>query len=61
LGDYLPMNAADGLLTFPDNSLKSLASGVMSTNYTYLVLAIASCYIILFYWLSSRRMQRSDL
>ena len=61
LGDYLPMNSADGLLTFPDNMLKSMASAALPTNYTWLVLSLAIGYIILFTWLSVKRFVKADL
>ncbi len=61
LGDYLPMNSADGLLTFPDNMLKSMASSALPTNYTWLVLGFAIVYILLFTLLSVRRYVKADL
>ncbi|MEJ7587220.1 MAG: hypothetical protein WKI04_06630 [Ferruginibacter sp.] len=61
MGDYLPMNAADGLLTFPDNPLKGLAKGVMPTDYTSVVMILAAAYLVLFYWWSNNRMLKTDL
>lgn len=61
MGDYLPMNSADGLLTFPDNPIKGLAKGVLPTDYTWVVLSLAIAYIILFYWWSSNRIVKTDL
>lgn len=61
LGDYLPMNASDGLLTFPDNSLKSMTQTIMPTDYTWLVMLFAFFYIILFYWLSRKNLLTKDL
>ncbi|MEO6231800.1 MAG: hypothetical protein ABJB11_10565 [Ferruginibacter sp.] len=61
MGDYLPMNSADGMLTFPENPLKSLAKGVMPTDYTWLVLSLAIAYLVLFYWWSINRMVKTDL
>ncbi|MEP7145341.1 MAG: hypothetical protein ABI707_20825 [Ferruginibacter sp.] len=61
MGDYLPMNAADGLLTFPDNPLKGLAKGVMPTDYTSIVMILTVVYLILFYWWSNNRMLKTDL
>lgn len=61
MGDYLPMNSADGMLTFPENPLKSLAKGVMPTDYTWLVLSLAIAYLVLFYWWSVNRMVKTDL
>ena len=61
MGDYLPMNASDGLLSFPENPLKSMAKAVMPTDYNWLVLALAISYLILFYWWSTNRMLETDL
>ncbi len=61
MGDYLPMNAADGLLTFPSNNLKSMASGIMPTNYFWIVVLCTGIYIILFTWLSIRKFVKDDL
>ncbi|MFT3982066.1 MAG: ABC transporter permease [Ferruginibacter sp.] len=61
MGDYLPMNASDGLLPFPDNPLKSMAKSVMPTDYTWLVFGFALAYLVLFIWLSRRRIIESDL
>ena len=47
MGDYLPMNASDGLLAFPDNPLKSMANSVRTTDYYWVVLALAVAYLIL--------------
>lgn len=61
MGDYLPMNASDGLLTFPDNPLKSMAKATLPTDYTWLVVLLAMLYLVLFFALSRRRMVKSDL
>lgn len=61
MGDYLPMNASDGLLTFPDNPLKSIAKSNLPTDYTWLVLLFAVMYVLLFFMLSRRRIIKSDL
>ncbi len=61
MGDYLPMNSADGMLTFPDNPIKGLAKGVLPTDYPLLVLGLSIGYIILFYWWSMNRMVKTDL
>jgi ABC-2 type transport system permease protein len=61
LGDYLPMNASDGLLTFPDIAAKSMTKGMMPASYIWLTAAIAVCYLILFFLWSRQRMQNSDL
>ena len=61
MGDYLPMNAADGLLTFPDNPLKGLARGVMPTDYTSIVMTLSVAYLLLFCWWSFNRIVKTDL
>lgn len=61
MGDYLPMNAADGLLTFPENPLKVIAKGVLPTDYTMVVMGLAIVYLVLFYWWSNNRMLKTDL
>jgi hypothetical protein len=61
MGDYLPMNAADGLLTFPENPLKSMARSSLPTDYSWLVLCFTIVYIILFFWLSRNRIIKKDL
>lgn len=61
MGDYLPMNASDGLLTFPDNPLKNIAKGTLPTDYTWLVVTLAVLYVILFFWFSRRRIIKPDL
>jgi hypothetical protein len=61
MGDYLPMNSADGLLTFPENPIKSMAKSVMPTDYAWLVLTLAALYLVLFYWWSTNRMLKTDL
>jgi ABC-type dipeptide/oligopeptide/nickel transport system permease subunit len=61
LGDYLPMNASDGLLTFPANPLKQLAQSSLPTNYTNLVIALAVFYLLLFIFISRRVVLKRDL
>jgi ABC-type transport system involved in multi-copper enzyme maturation permease subunit len=61
MGDYLPMNAADGLLTFPDNPLKGMAKNVMPTDYYWVVLTLTLAYLVLYYWWSINRMVKTDL
>jgi ABC-2 type transport system permease protein len=61
MGDYLPMNAADGLLTFPDNPLKGMAKGVLPTDYTTVVMVLSVAYLVLFYWWSNNRIIKTDL
>ena len=61
MGDYLPMNASDGLLTFPDNPLKSMAKAALPTDYFLVVVGLALFYLALFIFLSRKRMINSDL
>jgi ABC-2 type transport system permease protein len=61
MGDYLPMNASDGLLTFPDNPIKSFAKANLPTDYTSLAIILALSYLVLFFWLSRRKILKKDL
>jgi len=61
LGDYLPMNAADGLLAFPDNPFKSMSKHIMPSDYTWVVLALALGYLVLFYFWATKKFVHSDL
>ncbi len=61
VGDYLPMNAADGLLEFPDNPIKTLSKAIMPADYTWLVFGLAIAYLILFYFWSRRKFINADL
>lgn len=61
MGDYLPMNASDGLLTFPDNPLKSFAKSNLPTDYTWVVVTLVVIYLVLFYFLSKRNINTTDL
>jgi ABC-2 type transport system permease protein len=61
LGDYLPMNAADALLEFPDNPIKSMSKSIMPTDYTWLVFVLALAYLIIFYVWSRRKFIHADL
>lgn len=61
LGNYLPMNASDGLLTSPLSNLTNMAAKFLPTDFYWLEFSLAIAYIILFYWWSKRKMLRSDL
>ncbi len=61
MGDYLPMNASDGLLTFPDNPLKQIAKSSLPTDYFYVVISLAIIYIFLFILLSRKKFLNADL
>jgi hypothetical protein len=61
MGDYLPMNASDGLLTFPDNPLKQIAKSTLPTDYFYVVISLAIIYIFLFIFLTRKKFMNADL
>ena len=61
MGDYLPMNSADGLLTFPDNPLKSFTRNILPTDYFWIVITLAIAYLILFVWWSRKKYIQADL
>ena len=61
LGDYLPMNASDGLLAFPDNAIKSMGKMIMPTDYTWVVFTLAIAYLVLFYLWSRHKFINADL
>lgn len=61
MGDYLPMNAADGLLSFPDNPLKSMVKNSMPTDYYWIVFPLAIFYLLFFIWWSRRKFIKADL
>ncbi len=61
MGDYLPMNASDGLLTFPDNPLKSIAKSALPSDYHWVVIGFAVFYLAMFIWLSRKKFVDSDL
>ncbi len=61
MGDYLPMNASDGLLAFPDNPLKEIAKSSLPTDYFYVVISLAIIYIFLFIFLSRKKFLNADL
>lgn len=60
-GNYLPMNASDGLLTSPFEQFTGMARSVLPADYNYLVLSLALVYLVVFYLWSKRIMLRSDL
>ncbi len=61
MGNYLPMNAADGLIYSPFDSFTNLANKFLPADYTWLVLSLSVVYIGLFYFWSQYRMMKSDL
>jgi ABC-2 type transport system permease protein len=61
LGNYLPMNASDGLLTSPLEKFTGMAAKFLPSDFNWIVLSFAVAYLVLFYWWSRRKMLRSDL
>ena len=61
LGNYLPMNASDGLLTSPLDKFSGMTAKFLPSDFNWIVLALALAYLVLFYWWSRKKMIRSDL
>ncbi len=63
LGDYLPMNASDGLLHFPENSITNMAknASVMPHDYWQAGLVLSLVYLIVFWYWSRNRILKTDL
>lgn len=61
IGDFLPMNAADALLAFPDNPIKTMSKTIMPADYTWIVFTLALVYIVFFYFWSRRKFINADL
>lgn len=63
MGDYLPMNAADGLLHFPKNPITDMANNAKSMphDYKYVSLSLALAYLLVFYWWVRNRIIKTDL
>lgn len=61
LGNYLPMNASDGLLTSPLDKFSGMAAQFLPTDYNWIVLACALAYLCLYYGWSRKKMLNSDL
>lgn len=63
MGDYLPMNASDGLLHIPRTSIGDMAKNAarMPTDYMYISLVFAIVYLVLFFYWSKNRMLSTDL
>jgi hypothetical protein len=61
IGNYLPMNASDGLLYSPMSSVSNFANKILPSDYLWLVLGLALAYLVLFYFWSQRKMLKSDL
>lgn len=60
-GNYLPMNASDGLLTTPFEQFAGMARNVLPSDYNTAVFIIAMSYLVVFYLWSKRIMAKSDL
>ena len=60
LGNYLPMNASDGLLTSPFERFSNMAKEIPE-NYNMVVLAFALGYVVLFYFWTKRKFSNADL
>lgn len=61
MGNYLPMNASDGLLTSPFEQFSGITKSFLPSDFHWLVFGIAIAYLLLFYWWSRRKILRSDL
>jgi ABC-2 type transport system permease protein len=61
MGDYLPLNSADGLLEFPDNAVKSFSKAIMPQDITWLVFALAIVYLALFFLWAKGKFVKADL
>jgi ABC-2 type transport system permease protein len=61
VGDYLPMNSSDGLLSFPANPLKEMNIENIPTQHIYVGLSFALAYLLLFFFLSKRNLLKKDL
>jgi hypothetical protein len=61
LGEYLPMNASDGLLSFPDNPLKSMAKNSFPTDLQNVEISFSIFYLLLFIILTRFMFVKRDL
>jgi len=63
MGDYLPMNSADGLLHFPENTITNMAnnSRIMPHDYMTVSLLLALMYLLLYFVWSKSRIIKTDL
>ena len=61
MGNYLPMNASDGLLYSPFSSVANMARSILPGDYNWLVLGLALLYVILFFYWGKRKFIKSDL
>lgn len=63
MGDYLPMNASDAMVKFPQNTVTDIAKNASGAphQYPYLVFGLAIAYLLLFYLWSKSRIIKTDL
>lgn len=61
MGNYLPMNASDGLLSSPFASFAKMAGHIFPADYFWLVFTLAIVYLVLFFYWSKIKFIRSDL
>lgn len=61
LGNYLPMNSSDGLLTSPFEQFRGMAREFIPADQNILVLVLAFAYLVIFYLWCKRLILRSDL
>ena len=62
-GDYLPMNAADGLLHIPRTNIGDMAKNAVNGphDYWYVSLGLALGYLVIYFIWSKNRMETTDL
>jgi ABC-2 type transport system permease protein len=61
MGNYLPMNASDGLIYSPLADLQKMAAQGFPSDFTWLVFSLAIAYLVLFVFWSKRKVRNSDL
>ncbi len=61
IGDYLPMNASDALLVFPQNPAKSVSANLIPTDYPVISGIMAAFYLLLITAWIVRIMVKRDL
>lgn len=61
MGNYLPMNASDGLLYSPFATLTKMAGSKLPADYTSLVLTLALVYMALFFFWTKSNFIKRDL
>ncbi len=63
MGDYLPMNSADGLLHIPRTNIGDMAKNAINGphDYWYISLGLAVAYLFLYFAWSKNRVETTDL